>query len=213
MTIEHLKPTRRGYLGGWTACTSKGQPARASARGHIQSLDGDRSPGTLYHIQRTRHGANMAANELSEKQKRFAIEMLRLGNATQAAIAAGYAANSAHVTGHRLLRNDKVREILDGRLEEAAERAEVTTDMVIQGLLSEARFRGKGSSQGARVAAWAHLGKYRGMFVDRVDLNVEPSAIEFIVAEPGDTELEVRDVPYLRIEDSGSNGSEDEGAA
>ncbi len=154
-----------------------------------------------------------STRKLTLKQQRFVDNYLIYGNATRAAIEAGYSPKTAGEIGRQNLGKLAIAGAIAEAGKAAADRNEVTTDLVIQGLLTEANFKGKGSSHGARVAAWAHLGKYRGMFVDRVDLNVEPSAIEFIVAEPGDTELEVRDVPYLRIEDSGSNGSEDEGAA
>lgn len=40
------------------------------------------------------------------KWERFAEEYAKSGNGTQAAIAAGYSPNGAHVTAHRLLRNN-----------------------------------------------------------------------------------------------------------
>lgn len=46
--------------------------------------------------------------ELTEKQRLFCLYYVKNFNATQAAIKAGYAPNSAHVTGHDLLRNPKV---------------------------------------------------------------------------------------------------------
>ncbi|NNV04626.1 terminase small subunit, partial [Brevibacillus sp. MCWH] len=47
-------------------------------------------------------------NELTEKQRLFCIYYVKSFNATQAAIKAGYAPESAHVEGSRLLRNAKV---------------------------------------------------------------------------------------------------------
>lgn len=47
-------------------------------------------------------------NGLTEKQRLFCIYYVKNFNATQAAIKAGYAAESAHVEGSRLLRNAKV---------------------------------------------------------------------------------------------------------
>ncbi|WP_446662964.1 terminase small subunit [Geobacillus sp. CCR] len=47
-------------------------------------------------------------NELTEKQRLFCIYYVKNFNATQAAIKAGYAPESAHVEGSRLLRNAKV---------------------------------------------------------------------------------------------------------
>lgn len=44
-------------------------------------------------------------SELTAKQARFVNEYIRTLNVTQSAIKAGYSANSAHVTGCRLLRS------------------------------------------------------------------------------------------------------------
>lgn len=151
----------------------------------------------------------MADKELNARQQAFVNHYMMTGNGAQSARMAGYSPNGAAAAGSRLLRNVKVKNALAAANYMAAERAELTTDMIVQGLLKEALKPGTDTSQGSRVAAWAHLGKYQGMFVDRVDLTVEPSVIEFIVAEPGDTELEVKDVPLLTIGDNGHEDNED----
>lgn len=48
------------------------------------------------------------SDDLTEKQRLFCLYYVKSFNATQSAIKAGYAANSAHVTGSQLLRNPKV---------------------------------------------------------------------------------------------------------
>lgn len=48
------------------------------------------------------------SEELTEKQRLFCLYYIKTFNATQSAIKAGYAADSAHVEGSRLLRNAKV---------------------------------------------------------------------------------------------------------
>ena len=52
-------------------------------------------------------------------------------------------------------------------MEERSHRTRITQDMVIDGLLREARNYGEGASHSARVSAWTQLGKHLGMFVDR----------------------------------------------
>ncbi len=60
----------------------------------------------------------LAVISLSAKQKAFVTAYLINGfNATKAAIAAGYANGSAHVTGSRLLRNAKVAAAIKRELE------------------------------------------------------------------------------------------------
>ena len=44
--------------------------------------------------------------------------------------------------------------------------------MVVQGLLNEAKDLSEGSTQSARVSAWAHLGKHLGMWNDKIDVNI-----------------------------------------
>ncbi|UEX89911.1 terminase small subunit [Staphylococcus ratti] len=51
-------------------------------------------------------------SELTSRQVRFVNEYIKTLNITQSAIMAGYAPNSAHVTGSRLLRNEKVDEYI-----------------------------------------------------------------------------------------------------
>lgn len=48
------------------------------------------------------------SDDLTDKQRLFCIYYIKSFNATMAAIKAGYATNSAHVEGSRLLRNPKV---------------------------------------------------------------------------------------------------------
>ncbi|EGQ3154484.1 TPA: terminase small subunit [Staphylococcus pseudintermedius] len=51
-------------------------------------------------------------SELTPRQVRFVNEYIKTLNITQSAIKAGYAPNSAHVTGSRMLRNEKVEEYI-----------------------------------------------------------------------------------------------------
>lgn len=50
--------------------------------------------------------------ELNPRQQKFVHEYLKTLNVTQSAIKAGYNPNSAHVTGSRLLKNEKVVEYI-----------------------------------------------------------------------------------------------------
>lgn len=57
-------------------------------------------------------------NKLTPKQERFVNEYLKTLNVTQSAINAGYSSNSAHVTGSRLLRNEKVKDYIQSKKDE-----------------------------------------------------------------------------------------------
>jgi phage terminase small subunit len=74
---------------------------------------------------------------LSAKQKAFINEYLSDFNATRAAERAGYKgdANTLAVTGHDLLRNPKISEVISKRLSEAA----MTADEVLNRLADQAR--------------------------------------------------------------------------
>jgi len=51
-------------------------------------------------------------SDLTEKQRLFCMYYVKSFNATQSMIKAGYAADSAHVEGHRLLKNPKIAEYI-----------------------------------------------------------------------------------------------------
>lgn len=51
-------------------------------------------------------------SDLTAKQARFVNEYIRTLNVTQSAIKAGYSANSAHVTGCRLLKKPHIKQYI-----------------------------------------------------------------------------------------------------
>jgi phage terminase small subunit len=106
---------------------------------------------------------------ITPKRQRFVEEYLVDLNATRAAIRAGYSPRTANREGARLLSNAVIAEAISERQKRREERTEVTQDMVVAGLLVEAKLTGEGSSHSARVAAWTQLGKHLGMFKDRVE--------------------------------------------
>lgn len=63
------------------------------------------------------------------------------------------------------------------KLEEMDTEAICSRNRIIAGLLEEATYRGEDASHSARVAAWAKLGKYMGLDIDRsVSLNAHMDA-------------------------------------
>ena len=107
--------------------------------------------------------------KLTPKQQRFVDEYLIDLNATQSAIRAGYSPKTAEQQGFQLLKKTSVSEAIEQAQQERQKRTLVTQDDVIRGLLTEAEWQGEGSSHGARVSAWAHLGKHLNMFTDKID--------------------------------------------
>ena len=106
---------------------------------------------------------------LTPKQQRFVEEYLIDLNATQSAIRAGYSEKTAQEQSSRLLSNVMIQEAVQKAKNKLSERTELTVDMVVNGLLKEAQDYAEGSTQSARVSAWAHLGKHLGMFKDKIE--------------------------------------------
>lgn len=106
---------------------------------------------------------------LTPKQQRFVEEYLIDLNATQAAIRAGYSAKTAQEIGSENLSKPMVAKAIAEAQEKLSNKAQVTVEMVVQGLLNEAKDLSEGSTQSARVSAWAHLGKHLGMFKDKIE--------------------------------------------
>lgn len=106
---------------------------------------------------------------LTDKQQRFVDEYLIDLNATQAAIRAGYSEKTAKEIGSENLTKPNIAKAITEAQEKLSNKAQVTVEMVVQGLLNEAKDLSEGSTQSARVSAWAHLGKHLGMFKDKIE--------------------------------------------
>lgn len=103
-------------------------------------------------------------------QARFVTEYLIDLNAKNAATRAGYSKKTAKQLGHKTLQIPAVQEAVTEAMAARSERTEITQDQVIKGLKEEATFTDEGTSHSARVAAWAHLGKHLGIFVDNLNV-------------------------------------------
>ena len=106
---------------------------------------------------------------LTPKQQRFVEEYLIDLNATQAAIRSGYSEKTAKEIGSENLTKPNIAKAIAEAQEKLSNKAQVTVEMVVQGLLNEAKDLSEGSTQSARVSAWAHLGKHLGIFKDKIE--------------------------------------------
>ena len=121
--------------------------------------------------------------ELTPKQKRF-IECYD-GNATQAALKAGYSAKTVHVQGPRLLANVRIREEIEKRESKAAasgiatreDRQKFWSDMMVSG-----------ERAADRLKASELLGKSQADFTDKVLVG----GLEQTLQELDDNELNRR---------------------
>ena len=105
-------------------------------------------------------------NELRAKQKAFIEELPKQQwNGTRAAVAAGYAKNSAAVMAHRLRKNPKIAAELDKRTAEIAEKTDVEVGEIIAALRTIA-FGGR-ATNADRLRALDLLGRYKAIFTER----------------------------------------------
>lgn len=132
--------------------------------------------------------------KLTIKQQRFADEYIISGNATDAAIKAGYAKKAAYQQGAENLKKPHIREYIDKRLEEINDKSiakqeevlqyltevlrgkssatEIVVEMVGDGT-SEAKLIVKPPSEKERIKAAELLGKRYGSFTEKVEVGAD----------------------------------------
>ena len=135
--------------------------------------------------------------KLTLKQQRFADEYIISGNATEAAIKAGYSKKTANVIGVENLIKPNIKSYIDKKLKELSDkkiadqhevlayltsvlRGETQSEIVVvEGVgdgCSEARRLQKLPDEKERLKAAELLGKRMGLFKERVELSTdEPS--------------------------------------
>lgn len=132
--------------------------------------------------------------KLTIKQQRFADEYIISGNATEAAIKAGYAKKAAYQQGAENLKKPHIREYIDERLEainsaKIADQTEVlqyltsvmrgisqSAVVVIEGDgdgVSSARLMDKTPDEKEKLKAAELLGKRYGAFTDKVEVGAD----------------------------------------
>ena len=128
--------------------------------------------------------------KMTLKQQRFADEYIITGNATQAAIKAGYSKKTARAIANENLTKPYIKEYIDERLAKLESEKIATQEEVLQYLTSVMRgektepllvLDGEGTqkvieavpSVQSRTKAAELLGKRYGTFTDRVDINAQ----------------------------------------
>lgn len=123
--------------------------------------------------------------KLNEKQRRFAEEYIRTGNASESARLAGYSEGYAKTHVYKLLDNDRVKSYINKRLEELKKESIADQDEILQFLTSamrgkvsekiplglgmgEQRLVDKDLDAKDRLRAAELLGKRYMMFTDKV---------------------------------------------
>ena len=104
---------------------------------------------------------------MNHRQTTFLAEYLKSGNATQAAILAGYSEDTAYSQGQRLLKNvEIVKEITEHR-----QRIMENTDINIEQIVNEIRKLSlNGSTETIRLRAYDMIMKHLGGYVNEKEI-------------------------------------------
>jgi phage terminase small subunit len=124
--------------------------------------------------------------ELTAKQAAFVREYLVDRNATQAAIRAGYSDKTAHQIGAENLRKPEIAAAIAKAETKLQDKADVSVQDVVSGLLIEAKGLGLDTTPAARVSAWVHLGKHFGMWKEAQPADKENTKPEYYADIPED---------------------------
>ena len=112
---------------------------------------------------------------MTPKQEAFVREYCVDGNATKAAMRAGYSERTAHSQGPRLLENVEIATAIRREHGKSLGRIEITVDMILDGIHREATSELPEGASAARIKAWELLAKVQGMLIERSE-----------VGQPGD---------------------------
>lgn len=99
---------------------------------------------------------------LTERQQRFVAHYAVLGNAKQAAIAAGFSVKTAGQIGHSLTCDPRIQAALQEATADVREELSITRDKVLQRLWDESQMYGVTASHSARIAALTQIAKMNG---------------------------------------------------
>ena len=120
---------------------------------------------------------------MNPKQQRFCEEYVIDSNGTQAAIRAGYAANSANVTASRLLTKANVRERVDQLFVEQRDRLDVSIDGLTELFRDDRQLAHDNKQAGAAVSATEKIAKLHGLMSERLKVDVHVTTGEMSDAE------------------------------
>lgn len=111
------------------------------------------------------------ARTVTPKQAVFAREFALSGNATQAALAAGYAPKNAGVQGYQLLQKSLVKAEIRVHQDEAVQIYEVSREKILQGHAKIAAMQPQGSPSYTDVrGSLDSMAKIGGLIVDKTEI-------------------------------------------
>ena len=107
--------------------------------------------------------------QLKEREILFCEYYHRYGDATRSAIEAGYAASSAAVMGHKLLKREHIQEYLESLGEKNISEKIMTNDEILEKLSYIAR--DERNNLAHRIRALELLGKRSALWIEKVETN------------------------------------------
>lgn len=124
----------------------------------------------------------MMDKKLTLKQKAFADYYIETGNATQAAIKAGYSKKYANTNASKLLQNTTISKYIEERIKNIEDKRIAKGDEVLKYLTSVMRGEekdqfGLDASLQDRTKAAELLGKRYRLFVDKVEMDSKQTII------------------------------------
>jgi phage terminase small subunit len=120
---------------------------------------------------------------LNARQQKFVNAYLVSGNATSAAVAAGYSEKTAKQIGSRLLTNVDVAAAVNTKQEKAAEKAELTLQSHLDALNALRDQAADAEQFSAAVSAEVSRGKAAGLYVERSEQKLSGKVTVQIVRE------------------------------
>lgn len=108
---------------------------------------------------------------LTRKQEAFINEYCITLNATQAAIKSGYSQKTAYCIGEENLRKPYIKQAIDERLKDKANKNNITADFVLNEIRAIAVDTKNKTND--RLKALELLGKYLKLFTDKVETKIE----------------------------------------
>ena len=108
---------------------------------------------------------------LNPKQRAFTVEYMKDKNATQAAIRAGYSPKTAYSQGFDLLKKPEVQQAIEEMEKKAQARAGITVEKIVDRINKIAE--DPNCLPRDRLKADELLGKYLGMFTEKVEMKGE----------------------------------------
>ena len=114
---------------------------------------------------------------MNEKQEKFAQNYILHRNATEAAKAAGYAAESAYNQGYRLLQNQEVKE----RIDELEQSLETNVDVITE-IEKQYEYAKANGHTNSAIKALELLSRVRGARSDK-EIDISPEGLETNIVE------------------------------